>query len=131
MGHRPSYATYLGGCRCDGCRAAAIDSYKEKRKKEVESRALVQRTKTPHGTEKSYNLGCRCEKCEIAHDVREEVARRRTEQQQREEWVNRLTFVTPDENEEVEPEEEISDEELEVIAETPETERTLHFEDIL
>jgi hypothetical protein len=133
MGHRPSYATYLGGCRCDGCRAAAIDSYRVKRTKEKETAVLVERTRTAHGTPKSYNLGCRCERCEVAEEVRQEVRRRRTEKTAREEWMNRMTFAQ-DEPEDVVEEDDLSDEELQsALADDrlKESEQDFHFEDIL
>lgn len=135
MPHKPSYAMYLGGCRCDGCRAAAIDAYKVRRKKEKESVALAQRTRTAHGTERSYNLGCRCEKCEVAQEVREEVLRRRETRRERDEWVNRLSFqnTEPVPTESEPEEEELSDEELEEIdtRRAMAEEQELHFENIL
>lgn len=61
----PSFASYLRGCRCDGCKLEARDGrrvVKERRLQRVEEG----RKKVPHGVSGYSNWNCRCPKCKRA-----------------------------------------------------------------
>ncbi|MEV4246996.1 hypothetical protein AB0J63_26730 [Streptosporangium canum] len=65
-GGRGSFSAYLGGCRCNACRAAnaAVRQRDRQRAKADPRRA----DRAGHGKDSTYkNHGCRCDACRAAH----------------------------------------------------------------
>ena len=66
----PSHSAYVGGCRCDGCRAAHTQYCIERREIRAQKLAAGELT-APHGSVSTYiNLRCRCAPCTVAHTAR-------------------------------------------------------------
>jgi len=66
----PSHSAYVGGCRCDGCRAAHTQ-YCIGRRVARTKRLEAGEAAPPHGDVGTYvNWGCRCRPCTVAHTAR-------------------------------------------------------------
>jgi hypothetical protein len=72
MSYHGTRSRYVGGCRCDECRAAALAYQHERRAK-----ARAQRPDLKHGTRGTYNNGCRCEDCTQANREYSRIDKRR------------------------------------------------------
>ncbi len=67
--------TYVGGCRCDECRAANRTELRRHRAAR-HARLAADPTAAPHGLSSTYDhWGCRCQPCTGAHAERLRDAR--------------------------------------------------------
>lgn len=64
-GHRPSRASYVSGCRCDGCKSANR-SYSEQRRRAAGVQPQRRGCRCEHGSLNRYAHGCRCGPCRQA-----------------------------------------------------------------
>lgn len=91
MAEHGTYARHNhGGCRCDGCVAAAIE-YGRKRRVERKTAVAEGSADVPHGASGYTNWGCRCDLCiEASRNLN---ARRREKDPERVRWKANHKFA--------------------------------------